>query len=271
MKWWLKRLVRWDERSDYEKSVALYRLRYRVARAASPVGMGLSRLMRLAGTDKHHPERAGGHRYGPAYAEALRPFRWRAIRMLEIGIGGTGDEAGGRSLLAWLAYFPRATVIACDLQDRSALGGGRLQIRQMNQGDPADLQRVAEEGPFDVIVDDGSHLSAHQRMTFAALFDALMEGGLYVIEDVQTSYWHRPVGGVVWDGAAPQSAGFGQTCVGWFLELAKHLNHAEFLDVADPALLAYARQIRRITFEHNLILIHKGHNDAVSNTVGAGA
>lgn len=265
MKRWLKRALRWDERSDYEKSVALYRLRYRVARAASPAGLGLRRLMRWAGTDKDRPD---GHSYGPVYAEALRPYRWRAIRLLEIGIGGTPEEAGGRSLLAWLAYFPRAHVVACDLQDRSALAGGRLVIRQLNQGDPGDLGRLAADGPFDVIIDDGSHLSAHQLLTFRALFDGLAEGGLYVIEDVQTSYWHREVGGVAWDGAAAQSEAFGATCVGWFLELAKHLNYAEFLDPADPALLAYAQRIRRITFEHNLIVIHKGRNDARSNTVG---
>jgi hypothetical protein len=269
MKALMKRWLRWDERSDYEKSVALYRARYGVARALSPIGVGLPRLMRWANTDKHQPDRAGGHRYGPAYESALRHLRWQRVRVLEIGIGGTEQEVGGRSLLAWLAYFPRGRVLGCDLQDRSALARGRLQIRQIDQGDDASLRRLAAEGPFDVIVDDGSHLSAHQLMTFRVLFDALAEGGLYVIEDVQTSYWHRPVGGVAWDGARPREADFGTTCMGWFLTLAAHLNHAEFLDAgdADEAMLNYAGWIRQITFEHNLILVTKGSNDAISNTV----
>ena len=273
MKHWLKRLLRWDARSDYEKSIVLYRLRYKAARALSPFGLGLERLLQLAGTDKHRPKEARGHRYGRAYAEALRRWRWRRVRILEIGIGGGEDDAGGRSLLTWVGYFPRGRVIACDLQDRSALAATRVQIRQMDQGDPDDLRRIAAEGPFDVIIDDGSHLSAHQLTAFSILFDALVEDGLYILEDVQTSYWHRPVGGVEWDGAPPRSPAFAQTCVGHFLELAKHLNYAEFVDPddADPALLADARRVRRIAFEHNLILITKGANDALSNTVGVAA
>ena len=51
------------------------------------------------------------------------------------------------------------------------------------------------------------------------------------------------------------------------LELAKTVNHAEFLEPADadPALLAIARQVKRIAFEHNLIVIEKGDNTAASN------
>jgi hypothetical protein len=53
-----------------------------------------------------------------------------------------------------------------------------------------------EHGPFDVIVDDGSHINAHVRASFAALFDHhLVSGGLYVIEDMATAYDPRFGGG----------------------------------------------------------------------------
>jgi hypothetical protein len=49
--------------------------------------------------------------------------------------------------------------------------------------------------------------------------------------------------------------------VGYFLELAKHLNHAEFLCPSEPNA---AWRIRRISFEHNLIIVRKGANDGPS-------
>jgi len=192
--------------------------------------------------------------------------------MVEIGIGGAAEDIGGRSLLAWRAYFPFATILACDIRDRSALATPRVEILRLDQGEGVALQGLAAKGPFDIIVDDGSHLNAHQLLTFAALFDSLAEGGLYVVEDVQTSFWHRVVDGVDWGGAAFGQAAFSTTCMGHFLALAAHLNYAEFLDPgdADPMLLPMARRIRCIAFEHNLIFVTKGRNEALSNTVGAG-
>jgi hypothetical protein len=74
-----------------------------------------------------------------------------------------------------------------------------------------------------------------------------------VIEDVQTSYWAQ------FGGQPVESGAFDETCVGYFVALAKYLNHAEFEseEGADPARLAWARQVRAITFEHNLIVVHK--------------
>jgi len=269
MKRLLKRLLDWDARSDLDKSILLFRARYGLAALASLLPLPLPWLMRAAGTDKHRPDRPDGLRYGYAYAEALRRFRYRRVRLLEIGIGGTEDEIGGRSLLAWRAYFPRGRVIGCDFRDRSALERGGIRIRRMDQGKPADLSALAAQGPFEIIVDDGSHLPAHQLGSFAVLFEALTDGGLYVIEDVHTSFWHRPVDGVRWGGAPPGDPAFGDTCVGFFLRLAAHLNHAEFLDEtdADPVLLPLARRIRCIAFEHGLILVTKGDNTALSNTL----
>ena len=40
-----------------------------------------------------------------------------------------------------------------------------------------------------VFIDDGSHVPAHVATSFYALFPRLADGGLYVIEDVQTAFW----------------------------------------------------------------------------------
>lgn len=60
-------------------------------------------------------------------------------------------------------------------------------------GDQADvgfLERVVAEtgGGFDVVVDDGGHTMAQQRTSLEGLWRAVRPGGLYVVEDLQTSY-----------------------------------------------------------------------------------
>merc|ERR1712098_86828 len=53
-------------------------------------------------------------------------------------------------------------------------------------------------GNFDVILDDGSHLPAHNRFCFETLWPSIKDGGWYFIEDVETSYWKESVNG--WRG-----------------------------------------------------------------------
>ena len=52
---------------------------------------------------------------------------------------------------------------------------------------------------------------------------------MYIIEDIQTSFWPVELIGVQWDGRHITDPAFGETCYGEFLELSKYLNHAEFM------------------------------------------
>ena len=40
-----------------------------------------------------------------------------------------------------------------------------------------------------MIIDDGSHLPSHQLLSLETLWPSLAPGGLYIVEDVETSYW----------------------------------------------------------------------------------
>ena len=68
-------------------------------------------------------------------------------------------------------------------------------MRIGSQADPNFLAEVnGEFGPFDIILDDGSHKTHHQILSFGALFrDALTEGGCYMVEDMHTNYWIKHV------------------------------------------------------------------------------
>lgn len=127
--------------------------------------------------------------YLPVYERALHPFRQRPVRLLEIGV-----DRGG-SLKAWNQYLgPGSIVVGIDIgpdcaryEDASA---GRY-VRIGAQQDVAFLRGVTEEfGPFDVIIDDGSHRASHLIASFQYLFPhALAGGGVYLAEDLQASYW----------------------------------------------------------------------------------
>ena len=213
----------------------------------------LRELAIAMGTDKQ-----GAHAYADIYEHHLGHLRARPIRLLEIGIGGFADpQAGGASLRMWKAYFPLAEIVGIDIHDKSALAEDRITILRGDQSDPAFLAEVgARHGPFDVIVDDGSHISAHVIASFQGLFPHLADGGIYAIEDLQTSYWERPYGG----SSRPDRQG---TSMEFLKGMVDGLNHAEF-DIPDYVPSETDRGITSIAFYHNLAFITKGRNDEPS-------
>ena len=67
--------------------------------------------------------------------------------------------------------FPRATVVGCDIEPKTHFNYRRIPTYRVDQSNPTDLMALAAaERPFDVIIDDGSHVNAHQVATFYNLF-----------------------------------------------------------------------------------------------------
>ncbi|MGH7052334.1 MAG: hypothetical protein ACREE4_04425 [Stellaceae bacterium] len=264
----IKRYSKWDRKSYREKTIIYYRFKKVFATIVNLIPLPIGILFNLFGTDK---EQNGGHHYGATYGTVLRQFRYRPIKLLEIGIGGYDSEIGGGSLLAWQAFFPFAKIVACDIAPKPELSSRRTRIYTIDQSSDADLARLATaEAPFDIIIDDGSHLNEHQVFTFSKLFASLNDSGLYIIEDVQTSFWPPgQVGKLITDGRHIDDPEFSRTCVGYFLDIAKYLNYQEFIDYrsTNEEYVQMVQNIRRISFEHNLIVIEKGQNDAPSNNI----
>lgn len=127
----------------------------------------------------------------PIYEDYLINSRNNEINFFEIGIGGYDDpNAGGASLRMWEAYFPKANIYALDFYDKQAHAAPRVKIFKGSQDDEALLTKIAGEiGRIDVVLDDGSHHSSHVIKSFQVLFPLLASGGLYIVEDVGTSYW----------------------------------------------------------------------------------
>ncbi len=124
--------------------------------------------------------------YLDVYEKEFAHWRAKAVSLLEIGV------SEGGSLQLWRAYFgDDATVFGIDIDPACA---GRVdppnQVRIGSQDDPEFLQQVvAEMGPPDIVLDDGSHIGRHQLASFTTLFPLMAPGSLYVIEDLHSSYW----------------------------------------------------------------------------------
>lgn len=245
------RAIRWRDLASPEhfgRSLPVVNVVRRLLDATDrPYATGLVELCARFGSDKW-----GLHQYPRHYERHFEPIRDRPLTVLEIGVGGYADPVrGGASLRMWRRYFPRALIYGLDITDKRAMSGQRMIIRQGDQSSAADLADVvAATGPLDVVIDDGSHVSAHVIATFNELFSAVRPGGLYVIEDLQTSYWPS-FGGAHWgtDEAA--------TSVGFLKALVDGLNHEE-IDGREPQ--GWDAEISGLHFYHNMAVIEKKKN-----------
>ncbi|MQY19002.1 class I SAM-dependent methyltransferase [Nocardia macrotermitis] len=208
---------------------------------------GLAEFCIRYGSDKW-----GGHQYSQWYERHFEPIRDRRLTILEIGVGGYHDvHEGGASLRMWQNYFPRARIYGLDIFDKTHMSRGRMTVLQGDQSDPEDLARVLDTtGPLDIVIDDGSHRSEHVLTTFETLFPALREGGLYAIEDLQTSYWSA------FGGRPPGPTGV-PTSMEFLKLLLDGVNHEE-IDGREPQ--ATDAHIRGLHFYHNLAILEKGAN-----------
>lgn len=215
--------------------------------------MSLNQLAEHFGTDK-----GGVHRYTPHYDRHLRHLRGERFTLLEIGIGGQDRERqGGHSLRMWKFYFPHAQVVGLDIEDKSFVRRRRIHTYQGSQDDEAVLHRIVEEqGPPRVVIDDGSHRNEHVRETFRVLFPLLEDGGVYAIEDTQTSYW--PEFGGSEDTYDPT------TMMAMVKDLVDGLNHEEYVDESyEPTYTDL--HVVAVHCYHNLVFIEKGHNTEGTN------
>ena len=130
-------------------------------------------------TDKNDSE----HGYTQHYLEHFRLVKNDKIRILELGI------AGGGSLRLWEEFFPNAEVIGADVREACReIPFKRARVVIGNLRDLDFLYSLALMGPYDIIIDDASHIGSDQFLAFSSLFPSVVGGGVYIVEDTYTSY-----------------------------------------------------------------------------------
>jgi hypothetical protein len=140
--------------------------------------------MKLTDLEKKYPTKGKTH-FLKIYENYFSSLKNKKINILEIGV------YEGKSLMIWKSYFPNANIVGIDIQSYNF----KIERIETFVGDQTDLKFLSgllkKYRNFDVIIDDGSHISKDIIKSFTFLFDFLVDGGLYVVEDLQTSYFPR--------------------------------------------------------------------------------
>ena len=141
--------------------------------------------MNLFNIGKKYPTSKNITGFIEIYEFYFNQLKEKDINILEIGIDN------GDSLRLWRDYFTRANICGLDI-DKKKFSINDVEIFCGDQSDIEFLSTIVKKyKKFDIIIDDGSHISKHIIDSFNYLFDYLNDEGLYVIEDLQTSYFPR--------------------------------------------------------------------------------
>lgn len=122
--------------------------------------------------------------------ERFLPFnREDKLTILEIGVHR------GSSLRMWSEFYPNSLVIGVDITDKLcklSKEDKNIKVVIGDQSNKSDLERVCKMyGPFDLVIDDGSHFTTHQLVSFDYLINHVKHDGVYIVEDLITSYWSK--------------------------------------------------------------------------------
>jgi cephalosporin hydroxylase len=130
--------------------------------------------------------------YFDIYDSHLTRFRGQPVTLMEFGV------YHGGSLQMWKHYLGAAArIVGVDINPAcKGLEEPQIEVHIGDQEDRAFVTALGELiGPIDIVIDDGGHTMTQQISTFEALFPALALGGVYVVEDLHTSYWEEYGGG----------------------------------------------------------------------------
>lgn len=205
--------------------------------------MTLDELAAKHGTDKGPND----HMYTSKYSLYLEQYRDIEFNLLEIGV------YNGSSIKMWKEYFPKANIVALDIDPRcKQYEEDRIDIHIGDQTDVKFLQDVFNKyGHFEVILDDGGHSWKQQIISFETLFPLLTLGGVYLIEDMHTSY--RPQS--IWDD-------YYITGITYFKNLVDSVNlngksFCGYKEINGQSLDYFERNVDYIHFYKSMLVIGK--------------
>lgn len=92
----------------------------------------------------------------------------------------------------WRDYFPHAQIIGCDICKDVLFQDTRIQTFYVDQSNEVSLLEMTNKtltslhtSSIDIILDDGSHMKEHMKLSFRTLWKYITKGGFYIIEDIK--------------------------------------------------------------------------------------
>ena len=181
--------------------------------------------------------------YLTEYDRLFAPYRDETISLLEIGI------QNGGSLEIWSQYFPNAsTLVGCDINPdcgNLSFDDPRISVVVGDATTPEVVANVlAQSAKFDLIIEDGSHISSDIVKAFALYFPSLKSGGLFVAEDLHCSYWSEYEGGIY----HPYSS------ISFFKHIADMINHEHWgVEKKRTELIAGFKELNNIELSESIL------------------
>ena len=130
--------------------------------------------------------------YFEIYERHFARFRGKRVNIVEIGV------YRGGSLQMWKHYFgPGARIFGVDIDPRClSFAEDGIEVLIGSQEDREFLRSLTRRiASIDVLIDDGGHTMQQQIATFEELFPHIAPNGVYLCEDLHTSYWEEYGGG----------------------------------------------------------------------------
>jgi 23S rRNA U2552 (ribose-2'-O)-methylase RlmE/FtsJ len=129
--------------------------------------------------------------FSTIYDELLGQYRSKInLKVLEIGV-----QYGGSQRILRKYFHNSATITGIDIDDNCLNIDTGTNLRIGSSRDENFLKSIVEEmGGIDIVIDDGSHRSSDQKISFEILFPLLSNNGLYIVEDLEHSYFWQSGG-----------------------------------------------------------------------------
>jgi hypothetical protein len=191
--------------------------------------------------------------YLSIYEVELAPYvcEGTPINLLEIGV------QNGGSLELWSDYLPPGSqIVGIDIDSRVgelSFANPNISVIVHDVTDTEGLRTILGNSTFDIIIDDGSHISSDVIRTFEYFFDYLAPCGKFIIEDLHASYYRSHGGGFREPGSA----------IEWLKSVVDALN-ADYIepsaDMPDQERFRLKRLntlISRVTFYDSVAIIEK--------------
>jgi hypothetical protein len=182
--------------------------------------------------------------YFEIYDRHFSRYRGTDVHVVEFGV------SHGGSLQMWKEYFgPHAKIFGIDINPHcKKLEEEQIEIFIGDQADRGFLKSLAERLPrIDILIDDGGHTMEQQIHTYEELFPSIAKEGVYLCEDLHTSYLPE------WGG--------GYRKRGTFIESSKtfidaiHAWHS--VQTSRLSVTAFTRSVQSLHYYSGVLVIEK--------------
>jgi len=195
--------------------------------------------------------------YFEAYHRHFSKFRGKPVTFVEVGV-----QSGGSALM-WRWYFgEHFRYIGVDINPNvKKFESDWATIVIGDQSSETFWEEFKTKFPekVDIFLDDGGHTMEQQIVTISSMYTHVKHGGVYVCEDLATSY-EVEFGGTPDFQMCPVKSG---TAVG-FAKSFVDLVNANFIDTErlDIASGQIAKTLDSVHFYNQLFVLEKSHGEA---------